>query len=154
MGLPSARQPHAYVAGLSMAPPPAAPTFRRNIVRNYTPPTQRTDPAQVQRAGAIIGGLAAALAQLDHFARQLQGLGMKHQTKQKLAQLVALSDEVLAAAASQFESADADAITALSAVLGQSAELLLQLRPAQIESALHHQNNMAASNMAYVPATK
>ena len=155
MGLPSAQQPKAYVHGLSQAPLPSTPSLRRNITRNYIPPTHRADQAVVQRAGAVIGGLAAALAQLDHFARQLQGLGqMKHQTKQKLGQLIALSDEVLAAAASQFESSDADAITALSDVLGQSAELLFQLRPEQIESALHHQNNMAKSNLAYVPATK
>ncbi len=49
--------------------------------------------------------------------------------------------------------ADADAITALSNVLGQSAELLLQLRPDQIESNLKHANNMAASNLNYIPAT-
>jgi hypothetical protein len=75
LGLPTARAPQAYVPGLALAPAPTHPTFRRNIQRNYTPPTSRLDPVLVQRGGAVVGGLAAALAQLDHFARQLQGLG-------------------------------------------------------------------------------
>jgi hypothetical protein len=155
MGLGSTPQPMACVPGLRLAPAPHYPTVRRNVARNFTPPTQRADPADVQRAGAVIMGMAIALSQLDYFTRQMQGLGkMKHQTKAKLNQLAALSDAVLELVQQQFDSQDADAVNLLGDVLGQSAELLLQLQPTQIEAALHHQHNMATSNLAYVPATK
>lgn len=141
-----------YLPGLALSPIPKQPSLRRNVTRNFTLPTQRLDPATVQRAGAVVGGMASALAQLDHCIRQLADMGqMKHQTKQKLMQLVQLSNEVLAAAASQFDSQDGNAVNALSEVLGQAAELLLQLRPDQIESALKHQHNMATSNLNYIP---
>lgn len=154
MGLSSAQQPMAYVQSLRLAPAPKYPSMRRNVTRNFTPPTQRQDPGEVQRAGALIMGMAVALVQLDHFARQMQGLGqMKHQTKAKLNQLASLSDAVLELVQQQFDSQDSDAVNLLGDVLGQSAELLLQLNPKQIEAAMHHQHNMATSNLAYVPAT-
>ena len=152
LGLPAT--PAAYVPALPQAPIPRHPTMRRNVTRNVVPPTQRENPADVQRAGAVIAGLAAALANLDHFVRQMRGLGtMPGPTKQKLNLLINLSHDVLALVAHQFDNHDGDAINALSQVLGQSSELLLQLTPRQIEASLHHMHNMSETNLAYTPAT-
>jgi len=143
-----------FVPALALAPPPRVPTMRRNLTRNQVPPSQREDPATQQRAGAIIAGLACSLVQLDHFVRQMRGLGrMPGPTKQKLNLLINLSDDVLALVQTQFDNQDSDSINGLSGVLGQAAELLLQLRVPQIEASLHHMNRMAETNLTYTPAT-
>lgn len=61
------------------------------------------------------------------------------------------SDKMLVLYASQYDSAMTDAANRLSGVLGQSAELLLNLSPRQVQSALQHQHNMAQANLDYVP---
>lgn len=151
LGLPGP----AYTPGIAQAPIPRHPTARKtHLLREARLPMERGDEAMTQRAGAVVGGLAAALCQLDHFLRQLQGLGlMRGSVKQRLNRLVQESDEILAAAQKTFDFADADSINGLSDVLGQHAELLLQLKVPQIEAALHHINNMAQSNLVYVPVT-
>jgi hypothetical protein len=143
-----------YLPTLSLAPPPRIPSMRRNVTRNQVRPTERQDPATVQRAGAIIAGLASSLANLDHFVRQMRGLGtMPGPTKQKLNLLINLSEEVIVQVSTQFDNHDADSINALSAVLGQASELLLQLKVPQIEASLQHMNKMAETNLTYTPAT-
>ena len=153
LGLPTAKQP--YAAGLALAPVPKHPTMRKPmLVRDYSTPLTTSDPAKAQRGGAVIAGFAAALVQLDHFARQAQGLGvMQHQAKNLLNRFVGMADEVLATMQKTFDNRDGDAVNALSEVLGQSAELMLQLTPPQIHAALTHQHNMATANIHYVPPT-
>jgi hypothetical protein len=148
-----AASPASYVPHLALAPIPRHPTMRRNLTRNQVPPTQRENPADVQRAGAVIAGLAASLANLDHFVRQMRGLGsMPGPTKQKLNLLINLSEEVIVQVSAQFDNHDSDSINALSGVLGQAAELLLQLKVPQIEASLKHMHGMATNNLTYTPA--
>ncbi|MGI4873178.1 MAG: hypothetical protein ACRYFX_18615 [Janthinobacterium lividum] len=149
-------QPMAYVPNLTLAPPPRKPTLRRPlVVADTRRPTERADnPADMQRAAANISGLAVAVVLLDHHSRQLQGLAkMPHDTAALLSRFVRLADDVLVKMVRQFDGADTDSINALSDVLGQASELLLQLRVPQIEASLKHMATMAETNLTYTPAT-
>lgn len=155
LGLPSARQPHAYVAGLSMAPPPKHPSLRNNIpVRNHQPATNATSDAKRQMADADIRGMIAALAQLDHFARRLQDhCPMKYDMKRKLQLLVNHSDNLLAEIYKEFSSPEADDVNQWANLIGQAAGLVLQLTPEQAKASFTHMENMAKSVLAYIPPT-
>jgi hypothetical protein len=149
------QQPHAYISGLSLAPVPKHPSLRRNIPkRNHQPATNPVSDASRQLADADIRGMIGALAQLDHFARRLQDhCPMKYEMKQKLSLLVNHCDNLLGFIYKDFTSPEADDVNAWAALLGQSAELMLQLTPQQAEAALKHQHNMAQSVLSYIPPT-
>ena len=153
LGLPTGKVP--YQPGLALAPVPRHVTMRKPMMeRDYSTPITTPDPAKAQRGGAVIAGFAAALVQLDHFARQAQGMGvMQHQAKNLLTRFVGMADEVLNTMQQRFDSRDGDSVNALSEVLGQSAELMLQLTPPQAQAAITHQHNMAKSVLAYIPPT-
>ncbi|UOR07205.1 hypothetical protein MUN82_08920 [Hymenobacter aerilatus] len=145
------------VAGLKQAPliPSHYPSQlrRRMIERNTVPPTER-DPEVAQRAGALIGVLSSSLVNLDHAIRQLSTMGpVKRETRKSITDLIKKSEDFLVEMQRPFENEHSDSTNALSEVLGQAAELLLQLKPAQIEASLKHMNNMAESNLAYIPST-
>jgi hypothetical protein len=102
---------------------------------------------------AAIAQFAAALVNLDHALRILQGCGtIRRSLKQQLNILHNHTDKFLLASQKQFDCSDADAVNALSEVLGVSAHLLLQMTPQQIEASLQHMKNMVQSGGAYVPA--
>lgn len=151
LGIPTA-QNGEYLPGLVQAPEPKSPTARRAPMIRFSQVPRVNDELTTQ-SGAVIGGLAAALNQLDHFARRAYDLGFfKTDVKFALGKLVQLTDSMLATYSKKFENAVADSANQMGGLLGQAAELLLQLSPRQIRSSLLHMHAMVEQNMAYVPA--
>jgi hypothetical protein len=112
----------------------------------------RVNDELTTQAGAVIGGLAAALNQLDYFARRAYDMGFfKLDVKHALGKLVQLSDTMLETYYKKFNGATVDAANQMGDILGQAAEMLLQLSPRQIRSSLLHMHEMVEQNIAYVP---
>ncbi len=142
-----------YRPGFPLAPEPKAPSLRTNPPFSLFRPGRRAGDVLDGPEGAVMGGVVAALVQLDHFVRRACDMGFfKNNIKFELGKLVQQSDKLLVLYASQYDSAVADAANRLGGVLGQSAELLLNLSPRQVQSALQHQHEMARANLDYVPA--
>lgn len=144
--------PMPYEPGLRHAPPPKTLTLRRGPMISFSKGPRHGDDEMSMEAGAVIGGLAASLNQLDHLARRAYDLGLfKQDVKFALGKLVQLTDATLATYSQKFSNADADAANRQGNVLGQGAELLMKLSPRQIKSSLQHMHEMAEHNMTYVP---
>jgi hypothetical protein len=149
-----------YLPGFPLAPEPKTPSLRTKPVLSFIRPGRQAGELLTGPEGAVVGGVVAALVQLDHFLRRALDMGFfktpnkfdKNSMQYKLRQLVAQSDQLLEIYGSQYDNAVADTANRMSGVLGQSAELMLNLSPRQVQSSLTHQHNMAAKNMDYVPA--
>lgn len=138
-----------YLPGLALAPPPRHQSLRHSATVASKPrPSQSGNKVEVQRSAANVTGLAVAVVLLDHHTRQLQDFGkLNAPTAEILGQLVNLSDEVVEKMVQYFDGADADSVNALSAVIGQAVELMLQLTVPQIKKGLKHLHEMAKSNL-------
>lgn len=149
LGLPS-----TYAPGLVLAPEPKTPSLRKGPMITFGRAARWQEGQTLSGPeGAVVGGVVAALVQLDHLARRAYEMGFfKHNIKFELGKLVQQSDKMLDLYASQYDSATGDAANKMAGVLGQSAELLLNLSPRQVQSALTHQHQMAKLNVDYVPA--
>lgn len=149
----------SYLPNFPLAPEPKAKSLRTKPVQSFVRASRRVGELLNASEGAVVSGVVASLVQLDHFLRRAFDLGFfkgpnkfeKNSIQYKLGQLVQQSDEMLELYASQYDSDTAESANKMSGVLGQSAELLLNLSPRQIQSALTHQHNMAKLNMDYVP---
>jgi len=142
----------SYLPDFPLAPQPKTPSLRKqpllSLVRRGRAAGDELDGPEA----AVVGGLVAALVQVDHFARRAYDMGFfKNAIKFELGKLVQQSDKLLAVYASQYDSATGDSANQMSGVLGQSAELLLNLSPRQVHSALTHMHEMAENNLEYVP---
>lgn len=106
-----------------------------------------------QERAAAVGQFAAALVNMDHALRIMQQSGnIRQGLKAQLNILHNHADKFLLASQKAFDCQDADAVNALSEVLGVSGHMLLQMTPAQIECSLSHMKNQLQSGAAYVPA--
>lgn len=148
-----------YLAGFPLAPEPRMPSFRTNPTQSFLRPGRQAGELLTGPEGAVVGGVVASLVQLDHFLRRALDMGFfrtpnkfdKNSMQYQLRQLVAQSDKLLGVYASQYDNTVADRANRMSGVLGQSAELLLNLSARQVQSSLTHMHNMGEKNMDYVP---
>lgn len=148
-----------YLPGFPLAPEPKTPSLRSAKPTSFIRSGRQAGELLTGPEGAVVGGVVASLVQLDHFLRRALDMGFfktnnkfdKNSVQYQLRQLVQQSDKMLEIYASQYDNTVADAALRMSGVLGQSAELLLNLAPRQVQSALQHQHNMAQANMDYVP---
>lgn len=141
-----------YLASFPLAPEPKTPSLRKAPMISFVRPGRSTGDQLTGPEGAVVGGVVAALVQLDHFARRAFDMGFfKQNIKYELGKLVQQSDKMLDIYASQYDNSVADLANKLSGVLGQSAELLLNLSPRQVQSSMTHMHNMAQQNLDYVP---
>lgn len=141
-----------YLASFPLAPAPKTPSLRKNPPTSFIHPGRSVGELLSGPEGAVVGGVVAALVQLDHFARRAFDMGFfKNNIKYELGKLVQQSDKMLDIYASQYDNIVGDLANKLSGVLGQSAELMLNLSPRQVQSSLTHMHNMAQENIDYVP---
>jgi hypothetical protein len=145
--------PGTYSPAFPLAPEPKTPPLRQKPMISFGRVMRWKEGEPLEGPeGAVVGGVVASLVQMDHFVRRAFDMGFfKTNIRFELKKLVQQCEKMLEVFASQYTSEVGDAANRLSGVLGQSAELLLNLSPRQVQSSLTHMHNMAQLNLDYVP---
>ena len=100
-----------------------------------------------QEKGAAIGQFAAALVNMDYSLRKMQEAGfVRRELKAQLNIVHNHVEKLMLASQKTFNMQDADAVNALSDVMGMATHLLLQMNPTQIEDSLKIMESYARLN--------